>query len=261
MSLFDKVKAGLKRATDRVTGAYGEIEIAVPEGVVSGTPFTAAIRLSTTAAVHVQTLRLRLEEFEHADFTDYSERTDEAGEVWEQRAAAQFYEERCLGEFVLAQELKLEAGGSWETSQELTVPSSARPTYDGRWFRHGFKLEVVAEIPWGADLQEREVFAVTGAPWSREVAGVSLRGEPLVGPPELELRSRESVEAEISVRPRRGAEEGDWTRLKPRWVTDQRDGTVQVPPPHWGPAFAGPRCKHEALVLVEGSEHPLEPGE
>lgn len=248
MSLFDKVKAGLKQAADRVTGAYGEIEIAVPAGVVSGTPFTAAIRLTTTAAVHVQTLRLRLEEFEHSDFTDYSERTDEKGEVWEQRASAKFYEERCLGEFVLAQELKLEAGGSWEGSQELTVPSTARPTYDGRWFRHGFKLEVVAVIPWGVDLQEREVFAVTGAP--RE----ALAGETV-------LRSRESVEAEISVRPRHATEEGDWTRLKPRWVTDERDGTAQEPPAYWGPAFAGSRCKHEALVVVDGSEHPFEPGE
>jgi len=242
--MLDKLKAGLKKVADRVTGAYGALEIRVPSGVVRGEPFTAGVRLTTTAALHVQTLRLRLEEFEHIDFTDYTERTDEKGAVWQQRASARGYDERCLHEVVLAKDLKLEAGQSWEGTEELAVPRDRQPTFEGRWFRHSFKLEVVAEIPWGADLEEREVFAVAGSACEAPEGAT-------------ELIARESVLADVSVRPREGAEEGDWTSIAPRWVTDERRGN---PPEQWGPPFVGERCKHECFAVVDGSEISLKPG-
>ena len=154
MSLFGKMKAGLKSVTNRVTGGYGEVSIET-DGVVFHPGGEAKAKVVVTAKEDLKATKItaRLHTVEGAKFNDdYKENLHAA--VFNHRATFEEVLELCG-------ELEMNAGEVREFDAVFQLPEDLQPTMQGKYVTHVCTLSVEVDIPWGVDLRKQTELFVT----------------------------------------------------------------------------------------------------
>ncbi len=165
MSLFGKMKAGLKNVANRVTGGYGEVSFQTDgQDFVPGQRVKVAVAVTAKEELKITKILLNLDGYETASFKDDDFLEDE--EDVEANCSHSDYSFRYEGE-VLG-ELTMAPGESKTFTHEFELPAELPPTYHGEHIKNTYQMKVRVDVPWGADLRaQEEVVVVTPPPEQR----------------------------------------------------------------------------------------------
>jgi hypothetical protein len=152
MGFLDKLKEGVKKVADRVTGGYGKIELTMDR-----TEFAPGDQLSFSAIVlatgelKAKRVLLRLRGVESCDFEHSIDEKDADGTTQTRKVRETHTEYTLDKEYELHGELNMKEGENLPLVQTVTLPSDCRPTYRGIACNHQWSVTAEVDVPFGAD--------------------------------------------------------------------------------------------------------------
>ena len=164
MSLFDKLKSGIKNVSDRVTGDYGEVLVKLAEpSAEAGEELEATVTLTAKSDFKYTKVLVTLVGREKVKFE--ARRGDDGEQLLTRDTTTRTFEltEEIEGEGELAR------GDTREVKAVLKLPPDIKPSFESKHFCHRYQLEVRVDIPWGVDLEAVQAVKVLSAsPIKRE---------------------------------------------------------------------------------------------
>jgi hypothetical protein len=161
MGFLDKLKEGVKKVADRVTGGYGKIELTMDKTEFSpGGQLSFSAVILATGELKAKRVLLRLRGTESCDF-EYSIDEKDADDITQTRKVRQTHTEYTLDkEYELHGELSMKEGENLPIIQTITLPSDCKPTYMGIACKHQWTVVAEVDVPFGADLRSEKQITI-----------------------------------------------------------------------------------------------------
>lgn len=147
MSFFDKIKAGLQTAKNRVTGDYGKVTLTLDkETVEPGDKVAATIEVCANDQFKANKILIYVNGEERREL-DEKINAEECGICAANESTLHL-------EISASKAFELEPGQSMTFHSEFEVPPNCQPTFHGKHITHKLTAEAVVDIPWGVGLRD-----------------------------------------------------------------------------------------------------------
>lgn len=160
MGLFDKMKAGIKSVTNRVTGDYGQVTLELDqESYGPGDTIRGKIHVSATDDLKVTKIVVvgeglataRLSESD--DYELYDELYDDLT-----RRECSHSDRTFSNTTEVASEMELKAGESRDYDFAIPLPKDLPASFEGKYIKNSYNVRVNVDVPWGVDLNKSVPF-------------------------------------------------------------------------------------------------------
>ena len=151
MSLFGKMKAGLKSVTNRVTGGYGELTLELDrEDYYPGDVVKARAKLHANDELKVTKITANLQG--HISARYKGDDHNEDGEPIKQSASYSDYSFKFDSD--LCGETVLQPEEEKEFEIEIPLPDDLPISIDGDNIKNSYLMRVSVDVPWGKDINQ-----------------------------------------------------------------------------------------------------------
>lgn len=160
MGLFDKMKAGIKSVTNRVTGDYGQVSLELDqESYGPGDTIRGKVHVSATDDLKVTKIIVVAEGLatarlsESDDYELYNELYDDLT-----RRECSLSDYTLSKTIEVAPEMELKAGESKDYDFAIPLPKDLPASFEGKYIKNSYYVKVNVDVPWGVDLNKSVPF-------------------------------------------------------------------------------------------------------
>lgn len=157
MGFLDKLKEGVKKVADKVTGGYGKLEMMIDRTEFTpGEQVSISLVVNATGELKAKRVLVRLRGVETISYEVPVEEKDASGNVINHRNEKKtLAAETLMKEYEVHGELNMTEGQTQPIIQFITLPQECKPTYMGINCTHQWTLEGEIDVPWGADVRAK----------------------------------------------------------------------------------------------------------